>query len=367
MKISQLDHLRVNKFVRFKEEAVDGETFTIVSYIIADNAFWALPNAKETRGITFNSNGDCVCRPFEKFFNLNENEETFENTLHMHDMVAVEEKIDGSMITPVLVNGKVRLKTKKSFYSDVALAASECTKGDDTFNRFCVSALGAGFTPIFEFNHKNHIIVIDYGVEYRLTLLALRNIETGEYLPRTDPLWKEYPLHSKVYGFHGALFIDWKNAAQFVAENEKMEGFVIQFRRNGELLRVKLKTEWYRTLHLILTDMSERKVALSVAEEKFDDLVSLAVSRGVDVTKMRLVEKKVLDQFVEMRTNTENLFQEFGTMDRPTIGKTFSSLPFFPLAMSLYNNKEPDYVGYWKRNSMKQEFSTNNVFGVAED
>ena len=102
MKLAQLNHLRDDSRIMFKEEKVNAKKFTIVSHVAADAELWKLPLAKEVCGITFNEQGDCVCRPFEKFFNVNETDDTRISKLDF-DGAILTKKYDGIMITPVLV------------------------------------------------------------------------------------------------------------------------------------------------------------------------------------------------------------------------------------------------------------------------
>lgn len=118
--LSDFEHFREDKRVIFKEEIVASKKFTIVFYQIADNEYWYLPLAKETRGHTFDEDGNLVSGTFEKFFNLNENGFTLQNELDFTN-ARFFDKVDGSMITSIVIKGKVHLKTKKSFYSDVAI------------------------------------------------------------------------------------------------------------------------------------------------------------------------------------------------------------------------------------------------------
>jgi tRNA splicing ligase len=106
--ISALDHLRDNKMIAFKTESVAGKDVIIVSYMIGNKELWDDPLARECRGITFDAEtGDCICTPFEKFFNVGEREETQEHVLPWNNIKHVYEKRDGSMLTPVLIDGKV--------------------------------------------------------------------------------------------------------------------------------------------------------------------------------------------------------------------------------------------------------------------
>lgn len=69
MILSDFDGFKTNQMVKFKEEMVEGVSYTIISYMISDKSFWDTPLADETRGITFETDtGKCVSRPFNKFY-----------------------------------------------------------------------------------------------------------------------------------------------------------------------------------------------------------------------------------------------------------------------------------------------------------
>src|SRR5574343_1233691 len=123
--LSDFDKFRDNPMVKFKTEIVEGKSYTIISYMIADKSFWEVPLSLETRGITFETKtGICVSRPLGKFFNVSERSDTDPASV-ARDFVECYEKRDGSMLTPIITqNGNIVFKTKKSFYSDVANSAN---------------------------------------------------------------------------------------------------------------------------------------------------------------------------------------------------------------------------------------------------
>ena len=179
MRIEELAHLRDDKRIRFTDEEVNGETVTIVSYMIGEPSLWAIPNAIECRGIVFNSDGDCISRPFHKFFNVGENEQTQPHVLEGMELEVLDKR-DGSMLVPVLVGGEIAWKTKKSFYSNVAVEASKHVTS--TLNLLAKSLIHLGFTPIFEYTSPFNRVVLDYGSEPLFTLLAVRETLSGEYV-----------------------------------------------------------------------------------------------------------------------------------------------------------------------------------------
>jgi RNA ligase len=137
---------------------IEKDGYTVLDYIYAgvstfDNAF-----ARECRGLKFDSQGNLIGRPFHKFFNLNETEETkFENQ-DWSQQLFIHNKWDGSMIHPALVNGELVFMTRKGV-TDVALQAmSECEYDADEMIRH----IRDGFTPIYEFISPNNKIVLHY-------------------------------------------------------------------------------------------------------------------------------------------------------------------------------------------------------------
>lgn len=114
MNLKDFDHLLNDKRIQFKIEKPDGCTeVVIISYMIADNELWKIPNSFETRGIAFDKNtGECLARPFEKFFNLNETEFTqydhLKNTCFQFDIF---EKLDGCLDEHTLIETEDGTKT----------------------------------------------------------------------------------------------------------------------------------------------------------------------------------------------------------------------------------------------------------------
>ena len=108
------------KEIRHSTEYVDGKTMHIFCYMIATPELFINPLERECRGIVFNDLGECVCRPFHKFWNIAEREETLPQNIDWDNIGPITLKYDGSLLTPVVINEKIFWKTKKSFYSSVA-------------------------------------------------------------------------------------------------------------------------------------------------------------------------------------------------------------------------------------------------------
>jgi hypothetical protein len=190
---------------------------------------------REFRGLTFDREGALAARKLHKFFNLPEQETVAPRT-------EVLEKLDGSMVTALVLNGELRFHTRRG-PSDIADAAA--VHGDA---EFCHNWLESGYTPIFEWCAVDHRIVLAHPHD-RLVVVAIRERRTGEYV-RHDIVEESAHMHGvepiRRLGFWEDA--DWRSD---VARWEGREGVVL---RTPEDRFWKLKSPWYRTAHHALMD-----------------------------------------------------------------------------------------------------------------
>ena len=173
--------------VRVSEE----HDYTIVNYAVNfEDTFPPVTDERtailrECRGITFRtSTGEVIARKYHKFFNLGERPETLPGAIDWEVPFREFEKLDGSMISPLLINGEVRWATKMGL-TDVAKPVDEFTKDKIHYHEFAKYWMSTGWTPIFEWCSRQQRIVIDYPQD-ALILTAIRNNLTGEYKTYED-------------------------------------------------------------------------------------------------------------------------------------------------------------------------------------
>ena len=144
---------------------------------------------RECRGIKFCSvTGNIVARPFHKFFNWNEREESGPNHVSFEASHFILEKMDGSMLHPMRLHTGQTVWCTKMGPTDVAKLANDFLRDNpqyDKFAKWCYTQGELGWTPIFEFCSRRQRIVIDYPVE-QMVLLAVRDNVTGEYIAYGD-------------------------------------------------------------------------------------------------------------------------------------------------------------------------------------
>jgi len=369
-KLSDLDHLRDEKMIRFKDETVSVNgveyTFTIVCYMIANTELWELPLAKECRGITYDHSGNCVGAPFEKFFNINENDDTQLDNLPKGDYI-ITSKRDGSLIIPIQVGTDIVFKSKKTFTSDVALLASK--HADTNVVALSKYYIDLGYTPIFEFTHPDSRIVIDYGPQPEFVLLAVRSMSTGEYLAMSsiEPTAELFKVKSIEWDTSSRTKQSIKQYSDWLEHQENIEGSVIWFQTCGVGvscyggLRVKRKTVWYGKRHGLTTGLRERDIAEMVLNETVDDIKSFVVELGYPLDPILEIEHKVTTEISAIRGLIEMQVAANKHLDRKDFAVKFKDLPLFGLLMAQYLDKEPDIIRHYTKHILPM-FTLRTVF-----
>lgn len=176
--------------IKGREEFIvaEREFGTVINYVVAmpdtfdmtgpDDLSGAI--RRECRGLKFYPNGEIAARTFFKFFNIGEREETQPHLIDMSKPHNIEEKRDGSMLHPMMVNGHIRWMTKMGL-SEVAIQAEKYITNHSKYKDFAKWCVENGLTPLFEWTSPNNQIVVPYE-EDELTLLSVRENVSGKFL-----------------------------------------------------------------------------------------------------------------------------------------------------------------------------------------
>lgn len=270
------------------------ETVRIFSYNYASYTQWLLPGALEARGIMFLMNGSepvsIMCRPMEKFFNLNET--PFTMNLDYSKVQNIMAKADGSLISSYInTQGYLGLKSKTSVTSEQAIAARQLIstpKYEALLYRVIELALD-GWTCNFEYVAPDNRIVLQYQ-EPELILLNVRHNETGEYAPYKTLMKDNYLRTHLVPNYE--IDLDSETWVEDVRNLEGIEGFIFDL---GDQ-RFKLKTKWYCALHHTKDSITnnERLFGTIVAGAS-DDIKGMFESDEYAKSKIEAFEKIYLD------------------------------------------------------------------------
>ena len=230
---------------------------------------------RECRGLIFYPDGRIMSRPFHKFFNVNEREETQMNRIDLSQPHVIMEKLDGSMIRPVVVDGQLRLGTKMGV-TEVAMNAEVwLAERGDNVKSWLWMCIENNVTPIFEWTSRKNQIVIDYATD-NLVLTACRRNITGEYFMPNEDDGCPFDIVSQYGSVNG-------NLADYIArarEQEGREGDIIRF-ADGHML--KIKNDWYVRIHKTVDKIRfDRHIVELILHEEIDDVLPMLPQHEAD-------------------------------------------------------------------------------------
>jgi RNA ligase len=229
---------------------------------------------RECRGILFYPDGRIMARRLHKFFNVSERDETQAHLIDLTQPHVILEKMDGSMITPMVAEGRIRFGTKMGI-TDVSRGAESFAAQQANIMEFCDMLLDRGKTPVFEWCSRQQRIVIDYPQD-RLVLIAIRDNITGRY-----DTYAEMQEWARQYGldlvktYPGTI-----NSMEHLIEDTRglqgAEGWILRF-DDGQML--KIKGSWYVQIHKVKDSLTQEKnVVDMLVNEKVDDAKSFMAS-----------------------------------------------------------------------------------------
>jgi len=233
---------------------------------------------RECRGLIFDKNGCILSRRLHKFFNVGEREETFAKNIDLSKSHVILEKLDGSMITPIYINGSFRWGTKMGV-TEVAMLAEEFIVDHPQYVKFAGMCYTAEVTPIFEFCSNKQRIVVDHPTD-RLVLLAVRDNLSGEYWSYDMLIEYSQIFNIDVVKAYPGTPESMDHLIESVRGEDEGEGWVIRF-DDGHM--VKIKNEWYLRLHRVKDRIRfERNVVDVILNEEIDDLKSFMIDEDLE-------------------------------------------------------------------------------------
>lgn len=254
----------------------DRGNYKVVNYLVnmadtfpaVDNELMAI--RRECRGLVFDSKGKLIARRFHKFFNVGEKEETQPHLIDLKQKHFILEKLDGSMITPIMLDSitNIHMATKMGI-TDIALEAQKFIDENSNYKRFMLEEILSNYTPIFEYCSRKNRVVIDYP-EDRMVLLASRHNITGEYLDYSSlkNIADDYGI--EVVKTYSGTVESMTDLVSQVRGMEDIEGYVLRF-DDGHM--VKIKAEQYVLQHGAMDSITHEKNVLEmVLNNTLDDV-----------------------------------------------------------------------------------------------
>ena len=233
---------------------------------------------RECRSIVINVVSDEIAiLPFNKFFNINELDETNIDVVKERMLnaksIEITDKLDGSMQCGRFYNNKIIMSGSKSLSVNDSWRLSDGYKMLTTNENYVQMLVeNPDLTFIFEYlSYEDSHVVIYSEDDYGLHLIGVRNTITGE-------LYSYHVMldYAKKYNVKTTtLFVD-KTLDEIMESlddyksNEK-EGFVL----NIDNFMVKIKYNDYVAMHKILSQISSINLIIkAIGDGIFDDFIS---------------------------------------------------------------------------------------------
>jgi RNA ligase len=269
---------------------MEKEGYTVINYAVAfeETFLWDSNDSvgsairRECRGMIFNQDGELISRPYAKFFNIGEKEETQLNKVNLYESHIVLEKLDGSMIRPIPTSEGFNLATKAGV-TEISQQAEVFISDKPHYAKFIHSMFDGKLTPIFEWVSRKNRIVVDYEND-NLILTAIRNTEMGNYLPYFNMLdLAEHWNIPVVKAVDGLAVQNIELFVKQIREWEDSEGVVLRF-DTGHM--VKVKSADYVLRHKTKDAINQEKNVLQcLLNDSVDDLVPLLTPEDADRLK----------------------------------------------------------------------------------
>lgn len=267
------------------------------------------------RGLVVDNDWNIIARPFTKFFNLGELTEALPS-----EQFNVYEKLDGSLGILFNYNDKWIISTRGSFDSEQANVATVLLLLYDIQN------LDKEYTYLTEIIYPTNKIVVDYGGEEKLVLLAKIHTQTGEEidLPAT---YSKFEVAKRYTRFTNI------NSLKETQEDNK-EGYVVKW-PNG--FRIKIKFDEYARLHKLISGVNERRIwDILQSGDNLDELLNCVPDEFYDFVKK--TKEDLEHQFNTLQNNARKIYQDVRKLEtrkeqalyifKQTNGQTLSNIVF---------------------------------------
>lgn len=274
--------------------------------------FWHMYNGlfRECRGFVYDlEKHEIVALPFQKFFNIDEQEETSMENIHrmLNDAKTVEfgNKLDGTLIIARWYEENVFSCTSGSLTDENVYSLKYARKYLNTENYIHLLNDFEDWTCMFECISPNNQLVVVYSKEqYGLHLIGMRNVKTGELKSYSEikQIAKKYNV--SVTEDYSMTFDEILASRKNFKHTEK-EGYVMYV--DGIL--VKIKCDDYILLHKMMKqNISKNSIIKAVAQNTIDDMIA---SNDEEVKRVIYETLQVVSEYEsKMEAKVQELFQE---------------------------------------------------------
>lgn len=278
----------------------------------------------QSRGLILDERANIIARPFTKFFNYGERADQ----VIPAEPFEVYDKMDGSLGILYWYADQPFIATRGSFAGEQAQRATQMLNAKYAD---AIKELDRAKTYLFEIIYPANRIVIDYGSEEQLVLLAIIDTQTGEEEPVAEI---GFPIVKKYDGLHDIDFI--KNM-----QIEDKEGFIIRFNSS---FRIKVKFAEYVRLHKIITQVSSKTIWEYLKEGRaLDELLDKVPDEFYAWVKATVLKFKEEYESIESEAKAEFKVLE----DRKTTALYYQTCKHPSILFRLFEDKPYNEI-IWK-------------------
>jgi RNA ligase len=207
------------------------------------------------RGLVTDDEGNVVARPVSKFFNFQEPES---QAIDFNQPFEVFTKLDGCLAVVFWYNGQWVFASRGSFTSEHSERIAHIF---ETQHSEAMQFMDRSLTYCFELLDPEFRIVVDYGSQSRVILLAAFDTQTGdEVFDICDQLRSLLYVVDRHEGLSGSTM-----EMLHGLNVQGQEGFVVRFADGS---RCKVKFSDYCELHRVITNLTARTVWTSLQENQ---------------------------------------------------------------------------------------------------
>lgn len=344
---NQADEI-VQKYDSFycKEIEVNNTKLYLYNYIIADyQAFQSDPLSRELRGLVITQEPQQIFLSVPKFFNINETQETQLSLLQNLPIKKVQEKLDGSLISVILLNGEIVVKSKASFVSPQAVLAQNIIDQSSSLKYFILDCFANNFQPFFELIGPDNKHVIDYP-ENSLQLIMVRD-QDGHFID-VDKFDYDFTVASCEY--------TWEELISKQLTEKGSEGWVVKYGNTKSPDILKVKTKEFFELHKIHEESDSYKVLLKrTLDEDMDDILSIVPENKKE--KLQEMMKVISDYLVSYVIEIEAIVKPGDNHCRATFVKKHITHQYFNVIMNALKGRDVKelLVDHIKRKNNREE------------
>ena len=318
----ECDYIVENSKQFFRKDLVfKGKEIAIYHYKQGNFEEFKKFNAWELRALTFVKNGKNWDRflGIHKFFELNQAPGWMEEDVKNKKVIKVQEKVDGTLVQPILIDNKVYFKSKLTFDSLQAKNAQKIYENNKKLKEYVDKKLSEGKIPLFEYFSPITQVVMDYKKE-KLILVQVRDLNTGEY----D---LDFEKEAKEYDIEVAPLCEPKPIKEYLEKRVSCyskEGWIVIFE---DMQFLKLKTDEYLKRHKVLGDLRENLIIEHILDGKIDEIKKVLNKKSEKYLFVKEVENKFNKKYKEL----ENKIKRALKMSKKEVKNKFSQDKYYEI------------------------------------